>query len=88
MRNEMQKRNLHQLAQYINTRQQPLGVGLKNQCWAGLAIDVAKSQGYDALSYFGITFSELKEKIKLNNMQRPAERNRVMADISRKMAEG
>jgi len=86
MRSPLQQQRLLRLAEEIEKRDRPLGIGLKHQCWAGVAIDMAKANGWGALPYFGLSFGELKQKIKLNNQQPPAARNATMASETRAMA--
>jgi hypothetical protein len=86
MRTHQQKARLIRLAEVVETRDEPLGVGLKHQCWAGIAIEMAKAEGFKSTDYFGLSFRELKQKIKLNNVQFPEFRNAVMATETRALA--
>lgn len=83
---EFQRHHLNQLADSIRTRNTPLGVGLRNQCWAGVAIGRAREEGIPATEYFGLSFSEIKRAIKINNLTPEPERNRVMAEWSERKA--
>lgn len=83
---EIQRHHLNQLADSIRARNAPLGVGLRNQCWAGVAIDRAREEGVPATEYFGLSFSEIKHAIKINNLTPEPERNRVMAEWSERRA--
>ncbi len=86
MRTHQQKARLIRVAEVIESRDEPLGVGLKHQCWAGIAIEMAKAEGFKSTDYFGLSFRKLKEAIKLNNLQHPETRNAVMAAETRTMA--
>jgi hypothetical protein len=70
---------LLKLAFTILHRKQPLGVGLRNQCWAGLAIEKAKEHSALTTEYYGISFREMRNKIAKNNLTIPPKRNHVMA---------
>lgn len=74
------------LAATIESRAEPLGVGLKRQCWAGVAHAVARSQGERVTDYFGISAREMKDAIKTNNLCPPESRNRVMRQVTLAMA--
>lgn len=86
MRTHQQKARLIRLAEVVETRGEPLGVGLKHQCWAGIAIEMANAEGFESTDYFGLSFRELKQLIKLNNLQYPESRNAVMATETRTLA--
>lgn len=80
MKTQTQRQNLVQLAEIIKSRSTPLGVGLHNQCWAGLAIEIAKENGTITKDYFGLTVSDMKPAINLNNSLPVGVRNKVMAN--------
>lgn len=63
------------LARLIMKKQEPLGVGLKKGCWAGVAIDLARQNNCTMVDYYGLPMNEVKEKIKLNNQTQPSMRN-------------
>ena len=73
-----QKFHLAQLSTRILLRSEPLGIGLHNQCWAGLAIEIAKQKNCLATDYYGLTSKQIKTAVKINN-RTPAEmRNQKM----------
>lgn len=75
----VQKEHRRELADMVAQRGTPLGVGLRNQCFVGLAIEVAKSRDTTLLDYFGGTMSEWKTAIKMNNASSESVRNRTMS---------
>ena len=81
------RERLQLLAATIEQREQPLGVGLKNHCWAGVAYDVASANGARLTDYFGISTREMKAAIKTNNQSDPAARNAVMVRETRVLAD-
>lgn len=86
MRTSKQIVRLMDLAEIIEARNEPLGIGLKQQCWAGVAIELAKAEGCKVTDYFGLSFRDLKSRIKFNNLQAPEMRNAVMAAETRAFA--
>jgi hypothetical protein len=66
------------LASTIESRSEPLGVGLKRGCWAGVAHSIAQAHGDRLTDYFGISSREMKDAIKDNNQSAPERRNAVM----------
>jgi hypothetical protein len=58
---------LIKLGKAIANRRDPLGVGLKNQCFVGLAIEHAKCENDSLANHFGRPLSEWKKLIKINN---------------------
>ena len=78
-RSLVQRRRLINLAVTILKREKPLGVGLRNECWAGLAIEVARQRRFKSTEYYGISMSQGRKDLKLNNRLPPAIRNFVMA---------
>ncbi len=74
------------LAQRIEARPEPLGIGLKHQCWAGLAHAAAAAHGARVTDYFGISFREMKDAIKENNQADASRRNEGMAARTRQFA--
>ena len=74
------------LAATIDERTEPLGVGLKNQCWAGVAHSIAQSKGARVTDYFGISTREMKDAIKMNNQYAPENRNTMMRQATLEMA--
>ena len=80
------RENLESLAELIEARAEPLGVGLKRQCWAGVAHQVASARGMRVSDYFGLSFAEMKTAIKENNDTGAAERNAVMVARTRQLA--
>jgi hypothetical protein len=74
------------LAATIEGRSEPLGVGLKRQCWAGVAHSIAQSEGERLTDYFGISTREMKDAIKDNNLCAPERRNAVMRQATLEMA--
>jgi len=75
---EKQKKNLITLAETVKDRKEPLGIGLKNMCWAGVAIDLANKNNFKTTNFYGISFSELKSCIMSNNLQPQESRNSFM----------
>ncbi len=73
-----QKEHLFELSETIKNRHEPLGVGLHNQCWGGLAIEIAKSNGQTTKTYFGMSIHDMKDDINTNNAQPTSLRNEVM----------
>lgn len=78
MKTLQQIKNLEALAETIRDRQAPLGVGLHNQCWGGLAIEVAKMHGETTRSFYGMSIHEMKNDINVNNASPKERRNDVM----------
>ena len=78
MKTTQQKQHLLELANTIKERDKPLGVGLHNQCWGGLAIEIAKSKGQTTRTYFGMSIHEMKADINSNNGLPPSLRNEGM----------
>lgn len=78
MKTAEQKRHLLDLAETIKKRVKALGVGLHNQCWAGLAIEIAKSHGETTTTYFGMSIHQMKPEINKNNAQPESLRNETM----------
>lgn len=78
MKTVQQKNNLIELANTIKQRKNPLGVGLHNQCWGGLAIEIAKSNNQTTSTYFGISIHEMKSSINANNILPADNRNEEM----------
>lgn len=81
-RSLVQRKRLVRLAGLIMTQGEPLGVGLKKGCWAGVAIDLARQDACKATDYYGMPMQEIKQAIKLNNRTRPAVRNAMMAGLT------
>lgn len=78
MKTAMQKSNLIELATIIQQRDNPLGIGLHNQCWAGLAIEIAKSKNQTTRTYYGLSIHEMKNDININNLLSSENRNETM----------
>ena len=71
---------LSNLAVAIIDRREPLGVGLKNQCFAGLAVDLAREQSTNPPSdFYGLSKGVWKHSIKTNNRTPSKWRNLRMA---------
>ncbi len=77
---------LLKLSKMIDSREAPLGVGLKNQCWAGIAWEVASAHQARVTEYFGISFREMRDAIKGNNQCEPVRRNATMSARCRDLA--
>ncbi len=71
----IQKLRLLILAWRISFRSRPLGIGLKNQCWGGLAAEIASNKSEKVTDYYGITFSQYKHMINKNNRTNSSFRN-------------
>lgn len=81
-----QRKNLLTLADIIATRKAPLGVGLKNECWAGIAITLANRQGSKTTAFYGLSIREIINDVKENNRTPAAIRNKVMLDRTLRLA--
>lgn len=77
---------LAKLGVSVICRTKPLGIGLKNECWGGLAASNAMQNNSKTTTYFGITFQELKDAINKNNRTDPRKRNFIMGLESMKLA--
>lgn len=78
---------LAKLGRTIASRREPLGVGLKNQCFVGLAIEHAKCENDTLANHFGQPMSEWKKLIKINNKTAESVRNqRMLGHLSRMLA--
>jgi hypothetical protein len=75
-----QRENLFTLADTIAARNSPLGVGLKSECWAGVAISLANQQGSKTTEFYGLSMREIMNLVKENNRTPIAIRNEVMID--------
>ena len=75
-----QRENLRSLANNIAAREAPLGVGLRRECWAGVAITLANQQGANASEFYGMSMREIIDAVKENNRTPVAFRNEVMLD--------
>jgi hypothetical protein len=76
----IQRKNLFVLANTLATRETPLGIGLRQECWAGVAITEATSRGANATEFYGLTMREIIDAVKENNRTPPTLRNEVMID--------
>jgi hypothetical protein len=74
------------LASIIENRSEPLGVGLKRGCWAGVAHSIAQAHGERVTDYFGISSREMKDAIKDNNQSAPERRNAIMRQLTLELA--
>lgn len=81
-RSLIQRKRLLRLATLIASQREPLGIGLKNGCWAGVAINLARQEGYKATEFYGLSMNEVKTKIKRNKRTPPTLRNAVMAGLT------
>jgi hypothetical protein len=77
---------LESLASTIENRSEPLGVGLKRECWAGVAHSIAQAHGERVTDYFGISSREMKDAIKDNNQCAPERRNATMRRLTLELA--
>ena len=78
MKTMSQRLNLFNLCLSIMFRKSPLGVGLHNQCWAGLAIEKAREKNVLTVDFYGLSMKQIKKAIKQNNILPPYARNIVM----------
>lgn len=85
-RTKSQQQRLMQLAELIEGRSEPLGVGVNHQCWAGVARDVAREHGSKIPTYYGLTGDEIKSSVIRNNLCQPRERNDRMVCETRRLA--
>lgn len=83
-----QRENLIMLADTIAARKIPLGVGLKKECWAGVAITLANQQGSKASEFYGLSMREIIDAVKENNRTPIAFRNEMMIDRTLQQAAG
>jgi hypothetical protein len=81
-----QRENLLTLAEIIAQRKAPLGVGLRSECWAGVAITLANQQGSKASEFYGMSMREIIDDVKENNRTPMAIRNEVMLDRTLQLA--
>jgi hypothetical protein len=70
--------NMLKFAIYVLAHRERLGVGLKNRCYAGIAIAEARKHQSTVKDYYGMPLKELKTKIKINNRTEQGYRNLVM----------
>ena len=70
----------------ILIRKRPLGIGLKNECWGGVAATIAKNNELKVTDYYGLSFTDFKLDIMKNNRTNPSIRNIVMGLESIKLA--
>lgn len=75
-----QRKNLLTLADTIAARKAPLGVGLKSECWAGVAISLANKKGSKTTEFYGLSMREIMNLVKENNLTPITIRNEVMID--------
>lgn len=75
-----QRENLLTLAETIAQRKAPLGIGLRSECWAGVAITLANQKGWKASEFYGMSMREIIDAVKENNRTPVALRNEVMLD--------
>jgi|GEM_PF-3582127 len=78
MKSITQRKHLLKLAYLIWQQEEPLGVGLKKGCWAGVAIDIANKSRSETTKYYGLSMKEIKKMIKENNLTDSEKRNRKM----------
>lgn len=83
-----QRENLHILAETIAARKTPLGVGLRRECWAGVAISLANQKGSKTSEFYGLSMREIIDAVKENNRTDPALRNGIMLDRTLQQAAG
>jgi hypothetical protein len=76
--NLKQRANLVRLGLYVLSHNERLGVGLRNRCWGGMAVQEAMRRSTTVSALYGIPFSQLRTSIKKNNRQSPRLRNIVM----------
>jgi hypothetical protein len=82
---EVQRTNWLQFSNLIDARKEPLGVGLKNQCFIGLAVEVAKSNNQSLADRFGFSVWELRGDIRDSEQTKRNERNLAMAQRAREI---
>lgn len=80
IKSAQQRDHLLTLADTIATRRSPLGVGLRRECWAGVAITLANQQGANASEFYGLSMREIIDAVKENNRTPVDFRNEVMLD--------
>ncbi len=78
MKTDSQCLNLLKLGIYVISHRERLGVGLRNRCYAGVAIEEARKSGTTVAQYYGIGLNQLITAIKINNRTNPLVRNIVM----------
>lgn len=79
------KQNWANLANTIEKRKKPLGVGLRNQCFIGLAIEIANLNNSNFENYYGISIWESRDMIRANNNCLESIRNTTMANFARSL---
>jgi len=75
-----QSKNWIELSEEIRSRQQPLGIGLKNQCFIGLAIDVAQRNRQTLVERFGYTVWALRQDVRDSADAATSKRNLLMSE--------
>lgn len=79
-----QSRNWLELSDVIRERPIPLGVGLKQQCFIGLAVELAASRNLTFKDAYGMSIWEARTDIRDSANCAEAERNERMVDRDRK----
>ena len=84
--NAHQRVHLLDLAASVANQPEPLGIGLHNGCWGGVAANIATAHEATVQQYYGLTFRQFKDAIKCNNQTHQERRNGVMALRTLRMA--
>lgn len=85
MRTVKQRANMLKLGFQVFRRGESLGVGLRNECYAGIAIAEARARGTTVADHYGLGLRKLIAAIKLNNRTPPHRRNLRMFAHSLKL---
>lgn len=75
MRTVKQRANMLKLGFHVLGRGRSLGVGLRNECYAGIAIAEARAHETSVADHYGLGLRPLIAAIKLNNRTPPHRRN-------------
>jgi hypothetical protein len=73
-----QRKNLISLAGTLSRRAEPLGIGLRQQCWAGVAITESMNRHTKATEFYGLSMREIIDAVKENNRTPAVLRNETM----------
>src|ERR1700743_3643926 len=81
-----QRQHLLSIGDTLANREDPLGTGLRRECWAGLAITIANSQSANSSEFYGLSMREIIDAVKMNNSIPPAMRNDIMVNRTTQFA--
>lgn len=75
---DLRERNVCQVVEAIEARNQPLGTTMDTECWGAVVIDLAAKQGVSPTAFLEIGEPEFQHMITRNAALRPAARNQTM----------